>query len=101
MRTLTIRASADLLARLEALRVARGLADRSAAVRLAVREAATIPQDRASVPDRDELLRLLGEAARDGSVTAMKTLLAEHRGDGQPGSTGSLIGDLAARRQQV
>lgn len=35
----------------------------------------------ADIPDRDELLQILGEKARDGSVPAVKLLLEELRRD--------------------
>jgi hypothetical protein len=54
------------------------------------------------VPERDELLSLLGEAARGGSVTAMKVLLDERRRDGDDDSEKkpavSVIDQLAERR---
>lgn len=51
-------------------------------------------------PDRDEVLRLLGVAARSGSVTAMKALLDEYRRDGDDTETKptSVIDELAQRR---
>ena len=51
---------------------------RSAAVRAAILEATT-PADAQPVPDEHEILVLLSEAARAGSVSAMKVLLAHHR----------------------
>lgn len=47
--------------------------------------ASAIPDN---VPNRAELLRVLGERAREGNVQAAKLLLEEHRRaeDDQPGS---------------
>jgi hypothetical protein len=60
----------------------------SAAVRWAVTEA-TFPEG--GVPTRDELLRLLGMAARDGSVPAIRELLAHYRREEErPKRTGTL-----------
>ena len=97
---LTLRVSADLLAWLDEFRTSRGLKTRADAVRLAIREASMEPEERDTVPDRDELLRLLGGSARDGSVTAMKALLEEHRHDGNddPKPERSAIDELAHRR---
>lgn len=79
MKRITLRVSQDWLEHLDALARARNFADRSEAVRVVVREAAMTPEERLTVPDTDELLVLLGQSARDGSVTAMKALLDEHR----------------------
>lgn len=76
--------------------------NRSAAIRAAVLEASpSAPGDLPPVADRDELLRLLGEAARGGSVSAMRALLLEHRraNGAAPRRDGmGVIDDLAARR---
>ncbi len=73
------------------------LKTRTAALRVAIRETSpTGPA--ASVADRRELLRLLTERARDGSVAAMKALLEELRRDGATGGAASPIDELAARR---
>jgi hypothetical protein len=96
MRTLTFRASNDVVERLDALRATRGLKTRTAALRVAIREAS--PTAAPSVADRRELLRLLTERARDGSVAAMKALLEELRRDGATGGAASPIDELAARR---
>ncbi|HYH59581.1 MAG TPA: hypothetical protein VD790_10230 [Thermoleophilaceae bacterium] len=64
---------------------------------------ATAPMDRAGVPDEAELLRLLGEAARAGSVSAMKELLRyyqEREGDDAKGSPLKGVDELAAHRQR-
>jgi hypothetical protein len=50
---------------------------RSAAIKAAIVEA-TLPDQADPVPDRDEVLTLLGEAARSGSVATMRELLAHH-----------------------
>lgn len=52
------------------------------------------------VPDERELLMLLGEAARCGSVPAMRELLAYHRErpQPQPGDVVTALDELAARR---
>jgi hypothetical protein len=71
--------------------------NRSAAVRAAVLEASLVPVGLPPVPDRDELLALLGEAARGGSVSAMRTLLAE-RYAGVTEAPRSVIDELASRR---
>ena len=74
--------------------------NRSQALRAAVLEASpAASSDLPPVADRDELLRLLGEAARGGSVSAMRALLLEHRRDGGDVPPGDgLIDELAARR---
>jgi hypothetical protein len=76
--------------------------NRSQAVRAAVLEAGPAGGDGLPpAPDRDELLALLGEAARAGSVSAMRALLLEQRRDGgdAPGDGElSFIEDLAERR---
>ena len=97
-----LRASAAFVARLDALAAARGL-NRSAAVRAAVVEASPEAPPLPPPPDRDELLRLLGAAARGGSVAAIRLLLAELRRD-RDAAAGSdpdgldFIDQLAARR---
>jgi metal-responsive CopG/Arc/MetJ family transcriptional regulator len=57
-------------------------------------------EQHAEVADRDELLGLLTERARDGHVTAMKTLLDELRRDASNDEhpAASVIDQLAARR---
>ena len=77
-RSFTFRASPVLLDKIEALAAARGQS-RSAAVKAAVVAAEVAESGRAPVPDHHEVLALLGEAARGGSVPAMKELLAHHR----------------------
>ena len=49
-------------------------------------------------PDREEILDLLGEQARDGHVPAMRLLLEELRRDGEVSSDTSAIDELARRR---
>ena len=100
MASVTFRAGADLLARLDAFVEARGLEDRSHGVRIAILEAVMDADERKTVPDRGELLDLLGSSAREGSVTAMKALLEEHRRDGNDDQkpAPSAIDQLAARR---
>ena len=73
--------------------------NRSQAIRAAVLEASPAsPGELPAIAELDELLRLLGEAARGGSVSAMRALLLEHRrGDTPPPAT-SLIDELATRR---
>ncbi len=102
MATLTFRLGADLLARLDAFVEARGLEDRSQAVRTAILEAVMDADERKTVPDRGELLDLLGSSAREGSVTAMKALLEEHRRDhnDEPKKDEDPIDELAGRRAQ-
>jgi predicted transcriptional regulator len=67
------RASPVLQRRLDELAEAHG-GSRATAIRSAVVEA-TLPEHASRVPDRDEVLELLGEAARGGSVAAMVELL--------------------------
>jgi hypothetical protein len=57
---------------------------------------ATTPADSQPVPTEDEVLQLLGEAARGGSVAAMRELRAYHRESG-PGALAELD-ELAHRR---
>ena len=97
---LTLRLPDDLLGRLDGFQRARGFADRSQAVRAAIREAAMSPEERATVPDRDELLRLLGVRAREGNVAAIRLLLAELRraDETSTGNEFSFIDELAGRR---
>lgn len=78
---ISLRATDAFATRLDALAEARGL-NRSRMLKAAVLEASMAPAEQSHVPDRDELLRLLGESARSGSVTAMRTLLEELRRDG-------------------
>jgi hypothetical protein len=69
----------------------------SEAVRFAVTEA-SFPEG--GVPTREELLRLLGMAARAGSVSAIRLLLEEYRRDERPklGGTLRVVDELAKRR---
>jgi len=51
------------------------------------------------VPTEDELLRLLGKAARAGSVPAIRELLAPYREQEDAEDDGlSVVGELAERR---
>jgi len=60
---------------------------------------ATVPENQSAVPDAAEALVLLGEAARAGSVSAMKELLAHHRERRQQGGDAlSAVDELAAKR---
>ncbi len=52
--------------------------NRSAAIKAAILEA-TVPEHATAIADKHEVLVLLSEAARGGSVSAMKVLLAHHR----------------------
>jgi hypothetical protein len=95
-----IRASEPFLRRLDALAAARGL-NRSQAIRAAVVEAQPDALPLPPAPDRDELLRLLGAAARSGSVPAIRALLDESRraeGGGAAPRRRSRIDELARRR---
>ncbi len=102
-----IRATAAFLRCLDDLAVARGM-NRSEAIRAAVVEASPDPlaENLPPAPGRDELLRLLGEAARGGSVRAICLLLEElHRGSGDDdpldldGDSLSWVDALAAERR--
>lgn len=63
-----------------------------------VQDAADLPEP----PSRDDLLKLLGVLARDGQVTAIKTLLEEQRRDADSDETEAAplaaVDELAARR---
>ncbi len=100
MTHVSFRVSPVLLARIEQLAAARG-SSRSAAVKAAILEATVTPGEQ-SVPDEQECLKLLGEAARSGSVAAMRELRAYHRDRRGPGSTDAVseLDDLAARRHR-
>jgi hypothetical protein len=103
-----IRASEPWLRRLDALAASRGM-NRSQAIRAAVTEAQPDAPPLPPAPDRDELLRLLGAAARSGSVPAIRALLDEERraeGSGDVPRSDRLavlsrIDELAARRRAV
>ena len=75
--TVKIRCSELLLRRLDGLAEAHG-GNRSQAIRSAVL-AASLPEGTPPVPDHNELMRLLGELARMGSLPAIRLLLAEQR----------------------
>jgi len=67
----------------------------------AERLAAARGEDGADVASEEEALRLLTRAARKGSVTAAKALLAHHRAQGQAPPVGNpfeQLGDLAKAR---
>ena len=72
----TFRASPLLVARIDRLVAARKTS-RSAAIKAAIVEA-TAPEHATAIADKHEVLVLLTEAARGGSVSAMKVLLAYH-----------------------
>ncbi len=74
---INFRASPVLVARIDGLAEARKVS-RSAAIKAAIVEA-TVPEHATAVADEHEMLVLLSEAARGGSVSAMKVLLAHHR----------------------
>ena len=67
-----------LVARIDRLAEARQVS-RSAAIKAAIVEA-TVPEHTTAIADEHEVLVLLSEAARGGSVSAMKALLTYHRG---------------------
>ena len=71
------RASGAILERVDELAKAHG-GNRSNAIRSLVLRA-TAPADQSAVPDENEVLVLLSESARSGSVAAMKELLRVHR----------------------
>jgi predicted transcriptional regulator len=71
---LSLRLSRDLMRRLQRLADARGV-DRSRCLRDLIREASMTPQERSEAPDRDELMTLLADKARDGHVGAIRLLL--------------------------
>jgi predicted transcriptional regulator len=73
----TFRASPVLVARIDRLAEARKVS-RSAVIKRAIVEA-TVPEHATAIADEQEILVLLSEAARGGSVSAMKVLLAHHR----------------------
>lgn len=76
-RRVSVRLFAPQADRLKELAEARGLS-RSATLRALVLEA-TVPEDAPGVPTEDEVLELLGAAARAGSVSAMQELRTHHR----------------------
>lgn len=94
--TVHLKLSPATRAHLEALAEARGTS-LSQAARLAITEAAFPARD---VPDTDELLRLLGMAARAGSVPACRELLRYYRERRKPQRPSALggIDELARRR---
>ena len=99
-RHITFRASPAVTARIAELAEARG-STKAAAIRAAVVSAAT-PKHAPAVPTEAEVLELLGEAARGGSVAAMKELLVYHRERrGVAGAVDAVaeLDELAARRR--
>ena len=100
MQNVIFRASPALLRRIDGLAEARKLS-RTAVLRAAILEA-TVDEHAAAVADLDEILVLLTDAARSGSVPAMKTLLAHHLRFPRPAAVDhSILGELdelAARR---
>ena len=94
----TFRASPVLVARLDRLAEATG-SSRSAAIKRAILEATT-PAETQPVPDEHEVLLLLSEAARGGSVAAMRELLAYHRErrQGRRPDAVDALDELAERR---
>jgi hypothetical protein len=74
---INFRASPIMLARIDRLAGARKVS-RSAAINAAIVEA-TVPEYATPIADENEVLELLSVAARGGSVSAMKVLLAHHR----------------------
>jgi hypothetical protein len=55
-----------------------------------------------TIPDRDELLELLGESARGGSVTAARTLLDElRRHEGEPEPDNAITRLIAQRKARL
>jgi predicted transcriptional regulator len=95
--TIHIRLNPVVRRHLDRLAERRG-SSRSEAVRAAIVEA-TFPA--AGVPDEDELLRLLGVAARAGHVPAIRLLLEEYRRDERRklGGTLRIVDELAGRRR--
>jgi hypothetical protein len=79
---ISFRAPKAVLDRLHELAAAHG-GNRTQALRAAIVEA-TLPKGAEAVPDEHEVLVLLGEAARSGSVPAMRALLAHHRSTDPP-----------------
>ena len=95
---LTFRAPPVLVARIDRLAEARK-ASRSAVIKRAILEA-TVPENTSAIADKQEVLVLLSEAARGGSVPAMKALLAYHHLP-QPAEVDPLwreLDELAQRR---
>ncbi len=76
--TVRVRCSELVLRRLDELAEAYG-GNRSRAIRAAVVEASVAAGGESPVMDYDELLRILGVLARQGSISAIRLLLAEYR----------------------
>src|SRR5688500_17893053 len=95
--TITFRASPVLQRRIDDMAAVHG-GNRSKAIQAAILKAGDVSAD--GVPDDDEVLRLLGEAARAGNVAAMKELRAYHRErDSDSNETPlAVVDELAERR---
>ena len=89
-----------LVARIDRLAEARQVS-RSAAIKAAIVEA-TVPEHATAIADEQEVLVLLTDAARSGSVPAMKALLAYDHGHAkQPDGARDVfdeLDELASRR---
>ncbi len=98
---LSIRLMPSLAARLDEFAAKHGIG-RSDAVRKVIIEAVLDPEERASVAERAEILRLATEKMRTiGSVAAMRLLLEEIRRDAlEAKHPRSAIDQLAARRHR-
>lgn len=96
----SFRASPVLQKRLEELAEGHG-GNRTKAIQAAILKAGD-PASPNDVPDEAEVLRLLGESARSGSVSAMKELRAYHREQRDPDETAddplAGVDELALRR---
>lgn len=102
MRPTTVRLSSADEAHLAAVAAQRGCSVSAVIRELVGRDRAGQPpaDPRPAVADRDEALALLTEAARDGSVTAMRALLAVQRAPETTEATrDGIIDVLAARRR--
>jgi Arc/MetJ-type ribon-helix-helix transcriptional regulator len=96
MRTLKLRASDALIRRIDELVAARGLTNRSDAIRHALWADSAKPLD-ASIATRKEILLTLAERMRDGHVGAMQVLLRELPRS-EPAEPQSFIDELSKRR---
>jgi hypothetical protein len=67
--------------------------NRTRAIQAAILKASDTPQSN-DVPDEAEVLRLLGEAARSGNVSAMKELRVYHREQAEPDEGTDFISQL-------
>jgi hypothetical protein len=91
------RASKALLARLDALAKAHA-GNRSLAIKSVLMEASREADGLPPVCSREELLALLSEAARGGSVPACKTLLDELRRDEAPSARSNAFSEELGQR---